>query len=199
MRRSRIDRRREKWPGVAPTVNRMKDEGTKEEKERESEFSPNFFVANSLPPSDRGGSRSASTLPPFTHFSDMAWQGQGRRFESAGNFPHLISFADVLGRLSRLMVRFWMDGDRADLAPSPSRSCPLFYSTLSSVSSLSFEGSKRVMSLAGWLDGWHGRRSHGSTSRDICLSVRPTVTEDASQSSSLRISLGWFAPNALFD
>ena len=51
LRRSRIDRRREKWPGVASTVNRMKDEGRKE---RESEFSPNFFVANSLPPSDRG-------------------------------------------------------------------------------------------------------------------------------------------------
>ena len=44
LRRSRIDRRREKWPGVAPTVNRMKDEGRKE---KESEFSPNFFfVAN---------------------------------------------------------------------------------------------------------------------------------------------------------
>ena len=30
LRRSRIDRRREKWPGVAPTVNRMKDEGRRE-------------------------------------------------------------------------------------------------------------------------------------------------------------------------
>ena len=53
LRRSRIDRRREKWPGVAPTVNRMKDEGTKE-KERER-ILPQLFCRQ-LPPSDRGGS-----------------------------------------------------------------------------------------------------------------------------------------------
>ena len=57
LRRSRIDRRREKWPGVAPTVNRMKDEGRKEE-ERERANSPPTFLSPtpSLPPLDRGGS-----------------------------------------------------------------------------------------------------------------------------------------------
>ena len=121
LRLARIDRRREKWPGVAPTFNRMKDEGTKEGKgERESEFSPQLFCRQLLPP-DRGGSLSASTLPPFTHFSDMALHGKDKAaLNRLEMFLCLIPFADVLGRLARLMVRFWMDGDRADLSPSPS-------------------------------------------------------------------------------
>ena len=69
LRLARIDRRREKWPGVAPTVNRMKDEGRKR---RKSEFSPNFFVANSF------GSRRVPFRFNFAAFHSLFRHGVAR-------------------------------------------------------------------------------------------------------------------------
>ena len=89
----------------------------------------------------------------------------------------------------------WIDEDGAEEGVSCSRQ--LFCCIRSSV--FSFEGSKRVSDAA--IAGWQGCWSHGSTSRDICLSpVRRTeqsVTEDTSQSLSQSILWGYFKSTAV--